>query len=116
MEFLLLEYNLKAPPQKYYYFRWPDRTKMQRIYQNILKEGNGNKKCLRFPDIQDNKFDILRSAIVLDKVDQVCEETVRAKPTGNDSGFITYSKNIYISGIWLYNSGYIITQQIFGNK
>ena len=52
------------------------------------------------------------SAITLDKVDLVCAETIKNKPTGNHSGFITYSNKIYFSGIWLYNSGYIITQWI----
>ena len=40
----------------------------------------------------------------------VCAETVKDKPTGNDSGFITSSNTINISGIWLENSGYLITQ------
>ena len=50
------------------------------------------------------------SAIALDKVDLVCAETVEAKPTGNDSGFITYSNKIYVYGVWLDNSGYLITK------
>ena len=39
-----------------YHFQWPARTKIQRIYQSLLKEGNGDIKFLRCPDIQDYKF------------------------------------------------------------
>ena len=35
----LVPYNL--------YFQWPDRTKMQHMYQKLLKEGNGDNKYLR---------------------------------------------------------------------
>ena len=34
-----------------FYFQWPDRTKIQRMYQNLLKEINGSQKFLRCPDI-----------------------------------------------------------------
>ena len=34
-----------------FYFQWPVRTKMQRLYQNILKEGNGDHNFLRCPDL-----------------------------------------------------------------
>ena len=44
------------------------------------------------------------------KVDLVYDELVKAKPTVNDSGFITYLNKIYVSGIGLYNSGCFITQ------
>ena len=64
------------------------------MYQDILREFNGDQKYLRCPDLQDNKFDFLRPTISLDKVDLECAETVKAKPTGNDSGFITYSSTI----------------------
>ena len=37
-------------------------------------------------------------------------ETVKAKPTGNDSGFITYSKKINFVSKWLDKSVYLITQ------
>ena len=37
-------------------FRWPPRTKMQHIYQNLLKEVNSDHKYLRCTDIQDTKF------------------------------------------------------------
>ena len=50
------------------------------------------------------------SVIALDKVDLVCVETVKDKPTGNDSGFITYSITICFLGIQLDNIGYLITQ------
>ena len=42
-------------------------TKMQRLYYNFLKEGNSDHKFLRCPDLWDNNFDVLRSAIALDK-------------------------------------------------
>ena len=54
----------------------------------------------------------MQSAIELDKVDLVCAETVKSKPTVNYSGFITYSNTIDFSGKWFDNSGYIITQWI----
>ena len=52
----------------------------------------------------------MRSTIVLNKVDLVCVKTVKAKPTGNNSGLITYSNTIYFDVIWLDNCGYLITQ------
>ena len=60
---------------------------------------------LRCIDLQYNNFEVMRSSITLDKEDLVCIETVKAKPTVNDSGFITYSTTIYIYGIWIDNSG-----------
>ena len=50
------------------------------------------------------------SAIVLDKVDLVCIETIESKTTGNNSGFIIYSNTINVSSIWLDKSFYLITQ------
>ena len=91
-------------------FQWPFRKKMQCVYQKLLKEGNGDNKFLRCPYLQDNNLGVMCSSIQLDKVDLECAETVRAKPTGNDSGSIVYSKTINFSGIWLDNSGYLITQ------
>ena len=46
----------------------------------------------------------------------MCSKTVEAKPTVNDSVFITYSNTIYSSGIWLDISGYLIAQWIFLKK
>ena len=60
------------------------------MYHKFLKEGNGYHKFIRCPDLGDNNFEVLRSEITLDNVDIDCAETVKAKPTGNDSGFITY--------------------------
>ena len=80
---------------KIIYFQWPVITKIQCIYQNKLKEVNGDHKYLRFPGICGNNFDILRSSITLNKVYLVCVETVKAKPTEIDSGFITYLSTIY---------------------
>ena len=66
---------------------------MQHMYKNILKVGNGDHKFLRFPYLQDKNFEVLHSAIALDKVDLESAETVKTKPAVNDSGFITYKKN-----------------------
>ena len=78
---------------------------MRHIYQKFLKEGNAYHMDLRCIDLQYNNFEVMRSSITLDKEDLVCIETVKAKPTVNDSGFITYSTTIYIYGIWIDNSG-----------
>ena len=43
----------------------------------------------------------------------VCAEIVKAKPTGNYSGFITYSNTIYFSDTWLDKTGYLITKWDF---
>ena len=59
-------------------------------HQNVLKEGNGDYNYLRCPDLQDNNFEVMSSEITLDKADLVCAETVKAKPTRNNSFFITY--------------------------
>ena len=82
---------------------------MQYIYHKLLKEFDGDYKYLRFPDLWDNIFEVLCSAIALYKLDLVCAETFKYKPTINDSGFITYSSTIYLWYI-LDNSGYIINQ------
>ena len=53
----------------------------------------------------------MRSTIALDKIDLDCAETVKAKPIGNGSVFITYSNTIKFSVKYLDNSGYIINQR-----
>ena len=78
-----------------------------------MKEDNGDQKYSRCTDLQDNNFEVLCSEISIDKVDLECAETVKSKPTKNDSGFINYSSTIIFSGIWLDNSGYIIIQWFF---
>ena len=75
------------------------------MYQNLLKEVNGNHKYLRCTDIWDNNFEVMLLAIKLYKIDPMCAETVKYKTTENDSGFITYSNKKYIYGICLNNSG-----------
>ena len=60
------------------------------MYQNICKEGNGDHKFLRCTNIWDNNFEVLRSEISLDKFNLEYAENVKAKPTGNNSGLITY--------------------------
>ena len=64
------------------------------MYHKLLNKGNGDHKFLTCPDLIYNNFEVLRSAISLDKVEFECAETVKAKPTRNDSGFITYSNTI----------------------
>ena len=66
------------------------------MYQNILKEGNGNHNYLMCIYLQDKNFEVICSAIALDIVDMVCVETVKDKPTRKNSGFIIYSNKIYI--------------------
>ena len=46
------------------------------IYQRIFKEGYGNHKYLRFPYLQYNNFNILRTGISFNKVDLVCLDRV----------------------------------------
>ena len=64
---------------------------MQCLYQNILKEGNGDHKLLRFPDIPYKNFEVMLSAIVLYEVDLEYAEYIISKPTIDNSGFIAYS-------------------------
>ena len=102
-------YPEELDPEKIY-FQWPTRTKIQRLYQDILREFNGDQKYLRCPDLQDNSFEVLSSEITQDKIDLDCAETVKAKPTVNGSGYITYSDTINFNGKQLDNSGYLRTQ------
>ena len=74
-----------------------------------MKEDNGGHKFLKFPYIRDNTFGVLRSEIPSYEVDLECAGTVNAKPTGNDSGFITYSNTANFSSKWLDKRGYLIT-------
>ena len=71
---------------------------MHLIDRMVFKNGNGYYNYLRSPDLQDNDFECLCEAISLDKVEFLCEETVRIKLTVNYSGFITYSKIIMVYG------------------
>ena len=78
--------------------------------QKLLKEGNVDQRHLRCPDLRGKTFDVISSSISLDKFVFYCAETVKAKPTGNDSCFITYSKIINFACKWLDKSGYLNTQ------
>ena len=82
---------------------------MQRLYQRIFKVGSGDHKFLRCPYLQDNNFEVLCSSIALDKVGVERAGNIKSKPNGNGSSFITYS-NKKKSGIYLDNSGYLITK------
>ena len=62
------------------------------------------------PDVRYNNFKVLRSSIVLDKFNLECSDTVKSKPTRNDSVFIHYSNTINLASICLDNSGYLINQ------
>ena len=83
---------------------------MQCIYQRLLKEGNGDHKYLRYPDIWNNNFEVMLIAIKLDRIEIAWVEIVIAKIIGNDAGFITYSNKIYFDDLWLDNCGYLINQ------
>ena len=52
------------------------------MYQKFLKEGNGNHKFLRCSDLQDKNFEVLSSAIALDKINLECAKNGNAKHTG----------------------------------
>ena len=67
------------------------------MYQNLFKEGNGDHKFLKCAYLLDNNFDILPLTIALYKAELECTEIVKAKPTRNYSGFITYSNTINFS-------------------
>ena len=54
----------------------------------LLKEVNGYHKYLGCPYLQDNNFEFPRGAIALNKIGRLCAETVRAKPTINDTCFM----------------------------
>ena len=47
------------------------------IYKKLFEEINYYHKYLRCPDLQDNNFEVLSRAIILGKVDLVCEKTVK---------------------------------------
>ena len=80
------------------------------MYQKFLNEGNGDHKFYKCTDLQEKNFKVLCSAITLDKTDLDCAKNVKAKPTGNSSGFITYSNTTNVSVKRLNNSGYLINQ------
>ena len=90
LEGLLLDYILKNFTQKNFYFKWPSRTKIQRMYQFFSKKVMTITHFLRCPDLQDNNFEVMCTSIALDNIDLECAETIKAKSTGNDSVFITY--------------------------
>ena len=76
------------------FFQWTVRTKMHHINQRIFKEVNGYHKYLRCPNLWDKNFEVLLKYISLDRLDLMCSETVKTKPTVNYAGVITYSKKI----------------------
>ena len=65
------------------------------IYHGIFKEVNGDKKYLSCTYLLYNNFEFLRAATTLDKVYIVCSETVREKPTGNDTGLLPTQTQFY---------------------
>ena len=50
---------------------------MRGIYQKLFEEVNVDQKYLRCTDLQDNNFEVLSRAIILDKVHLVREKTVK---------------------------------------
>ena len=89
---------------------------MKHIYQRILKNGDGGHKYLRCPYLRDSDFDILCPDIALDKVEQTCGKTVKAKPNEKYSGFITYSNRVYFYCIWLDKYVYLMPNVIILKK
>ena len=102
---------------------------MKCLHHNLLKEVNVDNKYLSCLDIWDKKFEVFRSLIALNKVNLDFAETVKAKPTRNDLGFITYSNtiNFQVNGLnqWLSNNsmenickrtGYHMVQKIGKNQ
>ena len=57
---------------------------MKRMFQDILKYGDGDHNYLRCPDIWDKNFEVMHSAISLYEVDMARSETVDAEPTIDD--------------------------------
>ena len=55
-----------------FYFKWTARTKIQRMHKKFLKEVNGDHNYLRYTYIRYNNFEVLHSAIALDKIDLGC--------------------------------------------
>ena len=80
------------------------------MYQNILKEGNGNHNYLMCIYLQDKNFEVICSAIALDIVDMVCVETVKDKPTRKIQVLLSTQTKYIFYVIWLDKSGYLITQ------
>ena len=39
-----------------FYFQWPPRKKMQCLHHKIFKEGNGDQKLLRCPDLREKNL------------------------------------------------------------
>ena len=56
-----------------FYFQWPAKTKMQCMFQKILKEDNVDHNFLRCSYLQEKNFEVMHSEIVLDKVDLECQ-------------------------------------------
>ena len=69
-------YPKELSPEKFF-FRWPGRTKMHRIYERIFKEYNGYHNYLRCPYIQDYNFEVLRSDFALGKLYLACVDRFR---------------------------------------
>ena len=86
---------------------------MQRMYQKILKEGDGNF-FLSCTDTQYNNSGVLHSSLSLYHIELECSGTVKSKTTGNNSVFITNSDTINFASKCLNISGYIITQWKIG--
>ena len=45
----------------------------------IFDNGNGDHTYIKFPDIQNNIFEVLRMDVSLDKVDRACDDTMTIK-------------------------------------
>ena len=51
---------------EHFLFQYRGRAEMHHIYQRLLKEGFGDHKYFRCPDLQDNNFEVTQTDIQLD--------------------------------------------------
>ena len=51
------------------YFLWPTRKKIKRLYHKLLKEVHGYHKHVRCPNLKENHFEVLRSAMAFNMFD-----------------------------------------------
>ena len=109
----LVRYPEEFDPENFF-FHWPSRYIIQCIYQIIIKKRNVYHKYSRCTYLQDENFEVMHTALSLDKLDLACAKILREKPTGNDSGFITYSKK---SCLLLSNCSHLLRRwQILGEN
>ena len=110
LDYILLNYILKILIQKFSTFSGLPEKKCNVCIKSFWKKVIAIPNILRCTDLQNKNYEVLRSTIALEKVNLDCSETVKSKPTRNDSGFIISSNTINFDSKWLYNSGYLLNQ------